>query len=90
VASPAEIQEMEGCYWFNRAFYQFRWGNYGNARRNILQAFRKDPTYLFNRGAWATLVRASLSSLPAMNSLASAREKMHKTEKCTMAYLGQQ
>lgn len=67
VASPAEIRGLEGCYWLNQAFYQFRSGNYQNARRNILQAFLKDPGYLRNRGAWATLVRSCLSSFPTLN-----------------------
>lgn len=70
VASPAEIRGLEGCYWLNQAFHQFQAGNYHYARQNILQAFLKDPGYLRNRGAWATLVRSCLSSFPTLHKFA--------------------
>ena len=70
VASPADIRWLEGCYWLNQALYQFKAGAYCNARQSVLQAFLKDPGYLRNRGAWATLVRSCLSSFPSLNRFA--------------------
>jgi len=70
VAAPADIRWLEGCYWLNQALYQFKAGAYRNARQSVLQAFLKDPGYLRNRGAWATLVRSCLSSFPSLNRFA--------------------
>jgi glycosyltransferase involved in cell wall biosynthesis len=70
VAAPADIRWLEGCYWLNQALYQFKAGAYCNARQSVLQAFLKDPIYLRNRGAWATLVRSCLSSFPTLHRFA--------------------
>lgn len=72
VATPAAIRQIEGCYWLNQALDQGKTGAYGQACVSVLQAFRKDPTYLRNRGAWATLGRAGLSRLPAWPKFALA------------------
>lgn len=70
VASPAEIRWLEGCYWLNQAFTQVKAGAYHHARQSIFQAFLKDPGYLRNRGAWATLVRSCLSPFPTLQKFA--------------------
>lgn len=61
VASPAEIRWLEGCYWLNQALHQVKTGAYRQARQSVFLALRKEPGYLRNRGAWATLARSCLS-----------------------------
>lgn len=72
VTTPAAIRQVEGCYWFNQALDQGKTGAYGPASASVLQAFRKDPAYLRNRGAWATLGRAGLSLLPSWHKFVLA------------------
>lgn len=64
IATTAAIRRLEGCYWLNQGLEQGKTGAYGQACSSLLQAFRKEPTYLRNRGAWATLGRAGRSWLP--------------------------
>lgn len=73
VATPAAIRQIEGCYWINQALDQDKTGTYEQAGASVLQAFRKDPAYLHNRGAWATLGRAGLSRLPSWHKFALMR-----------------
>ena len=62
VATHGDIRWLEGCYWINHAFHSFQVGEYPTARNGVLHAFRKDPGYLRNRGAWSTLVRSVITT----------------------------
>jgi hypothetical protein len=62
VATQGDIRWLEGCYAINHAFHSFQAGEYPTARRDVLHAFRKDPGYLRNRGAWSTLVRSVITT----------------------------
>ena len=50
--------KLEGSYLINRAFENYRMGEYKKVPGKVLQAWRRDPSYLTNRGVLSIFVRS--------------------------------
>ncbi len=55
--------KLEGSYLVNRAFENYRTGEYKKVPGRVLQAWRRDPSYLSNRGVLSIFVRSLVKGL---------------------------
>lgn len=58
VGSHAQVRRLRACYTINRAFRDYRAGQYAKVPLGVFRAVSNDPTYLTNRGVIAILARS--------------------------------
>ena len=60
--TPRSGDKFEGSYLVNRAFQNYREGDNKHVLRNVLQAWKYDKSYMFNRGVISIFLRSMVSS----------------------------
>jgi hypothetical protein len=64
ISGKKVVRQLRGNYLLNRAFRDYRSGNFSSVPENVLAAISNEPSYLVNRGAISILLRSSLSRTP--------------------------
>jgi len=60
--TPGSGDKLEGSYLVNSAFQNYRGGDNRQVLRNVLQAWKYDYSYMFNRGVISIFLRSMMSS----------------------------
>lgn len=62
IGKRTDMRWFKGAYFVDRAFRDYRQGNYAEVPNSVFRAVSSNPTYVANRGVWAILFRSLTNS----------------------------